>query len=56
MIDLDAHDVIVSSHPSGFSVDKRMGSQEAFCNVDHFGKINSYLNIHKKTPIDWRLE
>jgi uracil-DNA glycosylase len=56
MINLDVHDVIVSSHPSGFSVDKRMGSHEAFCNVDHFGKINSYLNTHKKTPIDWRLD
>jgi uracil-DNA glycosylase len=55
MIDLDKHDIIVSSHPSGFSVDKKMGSHEAFSNVDHFGKINKYLNSHKKTPIDWNL-
>jgi len=56
MIDLDKHDIIVSSHPSGFSVDKKMGSHEAFINVDHFGKINKYLLAHKKTPIDWTIQ
>ena len=55
LIDLDIHDVIVSSHPSGFSVDKKMGSNDAFSNVDHFGKINKYLKSHNKTTIDWNL-
>jgi uracil-DNA glycosylase len=55
MIDLDIHDVIISSHPSGLSCDKKMGSHEAFNTVDHFTKINKYLKSHKITTIDWNL-
>jgi uracil-DNA glycosylase len=55
MIDLDIHDIVISSHPSGFSCDKKMGSHESFNNVDHFGKINKYLKSHNLTTIDWNL-
>ena len=55
MIDLDMNDVIISSHPSGLSCDKKMGSHEAFVNVDHFSKINKFLKSHNLTPIDWNL-
>lgn len=55
MINLDLHEIIVSSHPSGLSCNKKMGSHDAFVNHDHFGKINSYLEKYKKTKIVWRL-
>lgn len=55
MIDMDKHDVIISSHPSGLSCNKKMGSHETFNNVDHFGKINKYLKSRKITTIDWNV-
>lgn len=50
-IDLDKHNVIISSHPSGLSANKEFKSYPAFVNQNHFGLINSYL----LNPIDWCL-
>ena len=55
LINLDQHEIIVSSHPSGLSCNKKMGSHDSFAEHDHFGKINSYLDKHKKTKINWNL-
>jgi len=44
LIDLEKHNVIISSHPSGLSANKEFKSYPAFVNQDHFGIINSYLN------------
>ena len=52
LIDLDKHNVIISSHPSGLSANKEFKSYPAFVNQDHFGMINSYL----KEKIIWNLE
>jgi len=55
LINLDQHEIIVSSHPSGLSCNKKMGSHDAFVEHDHFGKINKYLDKYKKTKIIWKL-
>jgi len=52
LIDLDKHNVIISSHPSGLSANKEFKSYPAFVNQDHFGMINSYL----KEQIIWNLD
>ena len=51
LIDLDKHEVIISSHPSGLSAHQPFKSYSSFINQDHFSKINSYLT----NPIDWVL-
>ena len=51
LIDLDKHNVIISSHPSGLSANKEFKSYPAFVNQDHFGMINSYL----KEKIIWNI-
>ena len=51
LIDLDKHEAIISSHPSGLSVHQQFKSYSSFNNQDHFGMINSYL----KEKIDWIL-
>ena len=56
LINLDLHEIIVSSHPSGLSNNKKMGNHDAFVEHDHFGKINSYLDKYKKTKIIWNLD
>jgi len=53
LIDDSKHFTIVSSHPSGFSYDKKMGTYDAFINTDHFGLANEYLVNHGKNPIKW---
>jgi uracil-DNA glycosylase len=55
MIDLDKHEAIVSSHPSGFSVDKPLKNYSSFKDFDHFGKINSFLKKMNKPLINWKL-
>lgn len=55
LINLDHHEIIVSSHPSGLSCYKKMGTHDAFVEHDHFGKINKYLDKYKKTKIIWNL-
>ena len=51
LIDLDKHEVIISSHPSGLSAHQQFKSYLSFNEQDHFGIINSYL----KEKIDWNL-
>ena len=53
LIDLDKHDAIISSHPSGFSCAKKLNNYDAFNDVDHFGKINKKLRDMKKVEIIW---
>jgi uracil-DNA glycosylase len=53
LIDLDKHQVIISSHPSGLSCYQAFKSYSSFNNQDHFGLINSYLD--NKDKIDWNL-
>jgi uracil-DNA glycosylase len=55
LINLDLHEIIVSSHPSGLSCNKKMGTHDAFVEHDHFGKINKYLEKCKKNKIIWKL-
>jgi len=55
LINLDLHEIIVSSHPSGLSCNKKMGTNDAFSDHDHFGKINKYLEKYKKNKIIWEL-
>lgn len=53
LIDLNKHDVVISSHPSGQSCYNTLREHPAFCNVDHFGKINEYLKKKKQSQIVW---
>lgn len=55
LIDLDKHEAVASSHPSGLSCAKPMCNEPAFNNCDHFEKINTYLIKSNKTPIIWQL-
>jgi len=54
-IDLDKHDAIISSHPSGLSADKPLSNYSSFNTYDHFGQINKLLQKHNKKPIIWQL-
>ena len=51
LIDSDKHEVIISSHPSGFSAHQPFKSYKSFNEQDHFGLINSYLT----EKIDWAI-
>jgi uracil-DNA glycosylase len=42
---------VISSHPSGLSVNKSLRNYPPFSNVNQFGEINKYLNEIKKTQI-----
>ena len=53
LIDLDKHCILVSSHPSGLSVNKPMKEHPAFNSYDHFGKINEKLAEWQLKEIDW---
>lgn len=53
IIDLEEHELVVSSHPSGRSADKPLKNYSPFNEFDHFGKINQYLVKFKKTEIIW---
>lgn len=55
LIDLDKHDAIITSHPSGLSASKSLGHYPSFNDFDHFGTINKYLIKNKLEPIIWRL-
>jgi len=54
-IDQDKHSVIISSHPSGLSVNKEMQGYPAFDKCDHFGEINKILKKRNETEILWQL-
>lgn len=53
LINLDKHQTIVSSHPSGLSVNKPFRNYPAFAECNHFGKINDILKKSGKTQIIW---
>ena len=55
LIDLDKHNVIISSHPSGLSCYKPFQSYPAFADCDCFGQINKYLKENNKEKIIWDL-
>ena len=54
LIDQDKHHTIISSHPSGLSVNKPMQNFPAFAKHDHFGEINRILKEDGRTPILWK--
>jgi uracil-DNA glycosylase len=53
LIDTTKHKIIASSHPSGFSVDNKMGDQPSFITQNHFGKANKLLKKCKKDMVIW---
>lgn len=55
LIDIDKHDVIISSHPSGLSANKGMKQFPSFNEQNHFGLVNEKLRQHKKDEIMWQL-
>jgi uracil-DNA glycosylase len=55
LIDLDTHETVISSHPSGLSANKKMGMYNAFVDIDHFGDINKLLIKFNKEPIIWKI-
>lgn len=55
LIDMDKHEVIISSHPSGLSASKPFRDYSSFNDQDHFGKINEQLKKWKVSEIDWKL-
>lgn len=55
LIDRIKHKVIISSHPSGLSCNNKLRTYPAFCNTNHFGRVNKYLEKHNKTPIIWQV-
>ena len=52
LIDNKKHKLIISSHPSGLSCNKRLKDYPSFVENDHFGKINSYLKESDKIIFD----
>jgi uracil-DNA glycosylase len=54
MIDLDKHEAIITSHPSGLSADKPFKNYQSFNSFDHFGKINELLKKYGKKKIKWQ--
>jgi uracil-DNA glycosylase len=53
LINIKKHITIVSSHPSGLSVNKPMGNYPPFASVDMFGTINKQLKEFEETEINW---
>lgn len=53
LIEESKHKIIISSHPSGLSANKKMKEYPAFNDVDHFGEINKLLDEWEKTKISW---
>ena len=56
LIDDDKHEIIHSTHPSGFSFSKEASYGKAFITVNHFKKCNDYLKSVGKEPIVWKLD
>ena len=54
LIDTKKHKVIVTSHPSGLSVNTPYEGK-SFASFDHFGQINTYLKEMNKTEIVWQI-
>lgn len=55
LIDQDKHYVIISSHPSGYSVSSPLKDYPPFSKLDHFGEINKYLKKHNRRQIIWQI-
>jgi uracil-DNA glycosylase len=55
LIDLDKHNVVISSHPSALSCNKPMKDYQPFVQVNHFKMINDYLVKSGNDPIMWQL-
>jgi uracil-DNA glycosylase len=53
LIDLDKHEVIQTTHPSGLSAYNNQTSHPAFMEYDHFGRINEILRNSGRTEILW---
>lgn len=49
------HKIIISSHPSGLSCNKKMMHYPAFNNNNHFNLINEYLIKNNKKIINWNI-
>jgi uracil-DNA glycosylase len=56
LIDLDKHDAIITSHPSGLSANKPMKEYPAFNTFDSFGQVNKYLSKWNYKNIDKKLK
>lgn len=55
LIDINKHDVIISSHPSGLSFSKPLKQYPPFRDNDHFGEINKLLRKQGKQEIIYGL-
>ena len=55
LIDQNKHKIIISSHPSGLSYNKKLKNYDSFENTDHFGEINKYLKEKNKKQIIWQV-
>lgn len=55
LIDLDKHEVIISSHPSGLSANKPLKNYSSFASFDHFGQINNLLKKFNIEEINWNV-
>lgn len=55
LIDINKHNVIISSHPSGLSFSKPLKEYPAFKDRDHFGEINKLLKKYGKQEIIYGL-
>lgn len=53
LIDTVKHRVIISSHPSGLSCHKPLGTHPSFMAKDHFGSLNKHLKELGKTEIEF---
>nr|QBK89182.1 MAG: uracil-DNA glycosylase [Mimivirus LCMiAC02] len=53
LINSNKHKVIISSHPSGLSYNKKLRNYPPFSECDHFGEINNFLMEQKKRIILW---
>lgn len=51
----NGHEILISSHPSPLSSNKKLGGYPAFDEFDHFGEINKLLVTKGKTKIDWNV-
>lgn len=55
IIDLDKHEALISSHPSGLSASKPLQSYPPFNSVNHFEQVNKLLTKKGKDKIIWRM-
>ena len=55
LIDQKKHKVLISSHPSGLSVNNYLGKHKPFSVSDLFGQANEYLRLKDRMPIIWQL-